>query len=586
MGLFSLRPIKRGEELTIDYKLQRYGKIAQKCFCETPSCRGYIGSSEASDIYIDGSKRNKNDDNNVNNNNSKRENSQDSTDDGKDPKDGFRIPRLVGPKRPSESSDGHLNDSSNNNISNYNNSKDNINGSNNISRKNYSDLSTTASLLLPVKKYRGDQQQQQQQQQQIQPVDPNQAEQMKLSKEAFRMQFELNELKRQKEEEKLNYLRQIEYMKQEIARTRSLGGYIDAQSPYFAPPMYDEPLISWDSHFSHPPPDDQNSALHPALGHFGQENYSFDDQVEYDSYYQLEASVSLPLLTNYNINQNVLIELTSKEHTLLPDEKAVIHTDYGIEYVPMVKKRKASISKSLFDPSFPPPGTYYECVIENSVYYVPYSFDSQNYPLDFFATTAQASWPDFDFLHQPVQGPLARYWRRACDPKTNRFYYYNIRTGYVSWHMPDGSGMKRKLPFNSEPIGGLAHKIESIIASADSTSTPPPSLANASSMVTTASQSPPGIFAISNGIEKDSKKSQQAEPDQSMPKKSKQMVFDGRTKKGLEKFKEEITELVKKALNPYRKPDCKVGRIDTNEDFKFLARKVRIIYLFHFVSLY
>lgn len=27
-------------------------------------------------------------------------------------------------------------------------------------------------------------------------------------------------------------------------------------------------------------------------------------------------------------------------------------------------------------------------------------------------------------------------------------------------------------------------------------------------------------------------------------------------------------------LNPYRKQDCKVGRITNNEDFKHLARKV------------
>lgn len=36
-------------------------------------------------------------------------------------------------------------------------------------------------------------------------------------------------------------------------------------------------------------------------------------------------------------------------------------------------------------------------------------------------------------------------------------------------------------------------------------------------------------------------------------------------------------------LNPYRKPDCKMGRITNTEDFKHLARKVCIIvyYLFY-----
>lgn len=542
MGLFSTKPIRKGEELTIDYKFQRYGKLAQKCFCETPSCRGYIGSREASDIYIDGSKRNKNDE-------LERPISEDEPLD-KDAKDAFRIPRLVGPKRPSESSDGNINNDSGNLF----------NGSN--TKRSYAELSTTASILLGNKKFKSDQQQQPPSQQ----VNPNQQEQNKL---AFRIQFELDEYKRKTEEERINYQRQIEFMRQEIERQKQLA---IEQSPYFAKQHYlEEPQISWDSQLSYPP-EGQSSTLHPAL--ILQENptYQLSDQtIEYDSFSHLDQLNSFPILTNNKHNHNVLIELSPKDHSLMPDEKAVIQTDYGVEYVPIGKSKKESISKSLFDPSYPPPGVYYECVIQNSVYYVPYPFDSQKYPFDFFATTANAPWPEFNFLYEQIEGPLPRNWRRTCDQKTNRIYYYNKKSGHVSWHFPQGSGLKQKSQTSNGPIG-LASKIESIIASADSTSTPPPPLQN--TLINTVSQSPPGIFAISNGIEKDSKKSQQAEPDQSLPKKNKQMVFDGRTKKGLDKFKEEITELVKKALNPYRKPDCKVGRIDTNEDFKFLARKV------------
>lgn len=48
IGFFTLRDLKAGEEITFDYQFQRYGRKAQKCYCEAPSCRGYIGGKEQS----------------------------------------------------------------------------------------------------------------------------------------------------------------------------------------------------------------------------------------------------------------------------------------------------------------------------------------------------------------------------------------------------------------------------------------------------------------------------------------------------------------------------------------------------------
>lgn len=45
IGFFSTRTINRGEELTFDYQYQRYGKEAQKCFCGSKNCRGWIGEN-------------------------------------------------------------------------------------------------------------------------------------------------------------------------------------------------------------------------------------------------------------------------------------------------------------------------------------------------------------------------------------------------------------------------------------------------------------------------------------------------------------------------------------------------------------
>lgn len=45
VGFFSRKDIKSGEEITFDYQYQRYGKEAQKCYCDAPKCRGWIGEN-------------------------------------------------------------------------------------------------------------------------------------------------------------------------------------------------------------------------------------------------------------------------------------------------------------------------------------------------------------------------------------------------------------------------------------------------------------------------------------------------------------------------------------------------------------
>ncbi|XP_026829153.1 probable histone-lysine N-methyltransferase CG1716 isoform X2 [Ooceraea biroi] len=45
IGFFNKKFIPAGEEITFDYHFQRYGKEAQKCYCEAPNCRGWIGET-------------------------------------------------------------------------------------------------------------------------------------------------------------------------------------------------------------------------------------------------------------------------------------------------------------------------------------------------------------------------------------------------------------------------------------------------------------------------------------------------------------------------------------------------------------
>ncbi|KAM7349366.1 SET domain containing 2 [Cochliomyia hominivorax] len=49
IGFFSRKSIMPGEEITFNYQYQRYGREAQRCYCESANCRGWIGQEPTSD---------------------------------------------------------------------------------------------------------------------------------------------------------------------------------------------------------------------------------------------------------------------------------------------------------------------------------------------------------------------------------------------------------------------------------------------------------------------------------------------------------------------------------------------------------
>ena len=46
MGLFALRDIAAGEELTFDYKMHRFSDLAKKCLCGASNCRGTLDGQQ------------------------------------------------------------------------------------------------------------------------------------------------------------------------------------------------------------------------------------------------------------------------------------------------------------------------------------------------------------------------------------------------------------------------------------------------------------------------------------------------------------------------------------------------------------
>lgn len=50
MGIFAKRDIKKDEELTFNYNVDRYGNDAQICYCGEPNCVGFIGGKTQTDL--------------------------------------------------------------------------------------------------------------------------------------------------------------------------------------------------------------------------------------------------------------------------------------------------------------------------------------------------------------------------------------------------------------------------------------------------------------------------------------------------------------------------------------------------------
>lgn len=119
-------------------------------------------------------------------------------------------------------------------------------------------------------------------------------------------------------------------------------------------------------------------------------------------------------------------------------------------------------------------------------------------------------------------------WKTARDPE-GKIYYYHVITRQTQWDPPswDSPG---------DDGAGMDHEAEMDL----------------------------GTPTYDENPMKSSKKAKTAEADTSseLAKKSKEV------------FRKEMSQFIVQCLNPYRKPDCKIGRINNTEDFKHLARKL------------
>ena len=52
IGIYTLKDVPKGAELTFDYKFERYGNEAQPCYCGESVCSGFIGKEQTESTSV------------------------------------------------------------------------------------------------------------------------------------------------------------------------------------------------------------------------------------------------------------------------------------------------------------------------------------------------------------------------------------------------------------------------------------------------------------------------------------------------------------------------------------------------------
>ena len=505
----------------------------------------------------------------------------------------------------------------------------------------------------------------------------------KVDKMVHRAQFEMEQMKKQYQEEMVAMQAKIAELERQKGQAAGLPvGFnhppppIMSQSDQFNSTQFDGPYdhaiapdnsfnrdSNLDYEFNYPP---------PQLG----DPLPYDESINIEEVYHEDFRENLPPITVDN-HSNILIDCCKtssndnhdSKHELRSDSDAVIHSDYGIECVPLRKKLKnggdkttSTISFSVksnndlryhpFDETFPAPGIYYSCqpwypeVPTAGVYYIPSAMDSNGIPNiqeddNFYGfENLDARLPrviigEDVFFGQGDPQELPKGWKKSLDATSRRPFYYHKRKRKSQWSFPTPLAIETKDETMDEDtkavVSDLASGIKSTLTTpndhpASSATSTAESDSNATNSIVTASAtpnvqpmladsttpghmgssnvspleppgSPLGIFAMDvlkklkagiangasdvfsnrNSIDSNESSSRCNEADQSRLSADERTTdYDSVSIK--KRFKEEVSEYIKKQLNVYRKPDCRKGfKIESNEMFKELARKVSFL---------
>ncbi|XP_043921962.1 histone-lysine N-methyltransferase SETD2 [Protopterus annectens] len=146
---------------------------------------------------------------------------------------------------------------------------------------------------------------------------------------------------------------------------------------------------------------------------------------------------------------------------------------------------------------------------------------------------------------QPKTIVLPLNWKTAKDPE-GKIYYYHMITRQTQWDPPSWDEATEE--------SGMDHEAEMDLGTPtyDEMPTKEITVTSDGNMEGTPNAAQTPVKA----------KTAEADTSSELAKRSKEL------------FRKEMSQFIVHCLNPYRKPDCKVGRITTTEEFKHLARKL------------
>lgn len=391
----------------------------------------------------------------------------------------------------------------------------------------------------------------------------------KVNKEEHRKIFEAEVAQRDYQEALKKYY-------QELAYYNAMYGQ---QQPY-QPPIPSEP--------SQIPPESFNNYYNDSYyqNNYTVQNdtYSAIDQVS--NAYDLQSSVPHEdhVLSMHVTPCPTLITLAN---ATLPEQMSASTEAIAIDNSMNFNGPEPVQNVELFNDVFPAPGTFYETP-EGKAYFVPAPVDKndKSTELNVFEDVALPRLST-SFKEKPSYS-LPRNWSCHADTSGNN-YYYNKVTKKSQWLPPpqekllqmliDEVEEKIKESLNNEksnpsPKDSAIDKIPEQLESSEKVQTNVVCDSNDSSQ-----QNTPALV-----VEADPRKRKHllqstttAAADTSTSHRRKPAVATGKIH---DAFRTKMSQHIVHCLNPYRKSDCKKGRILSNEDFKYLARKVSLTFPF------
>jgi len=426
---------------------------------------------------------------------------------------------------------------------------------------------------------------------------------VKISKEEHRKMFEMEVAQKDYQEALKRYHQELAYYNAmygshfQAQQIYSQGSRITEQYTTNAYNSYDQ-YYQTDQNYLQPSVSysvqsetsvEYTSVQNEQISEYQQESTDIDENV----IFSLESAPALIPLANFDLEQTNQFESSYAIDNVAND--LIVYDD---------DCEQSSHTSTTFDAIYPPPGVYY-VTPDGTNYFTPAPTDKKEMAIDLSVFDNVTVPHSSTFTKTLANIELPKNWRHSKD-KYGNIYYYNKITRKSQWLPPEEqkplspvievpicTDTDQKLSDNEDSTSGaelpllsppnhdeIDEPMDSCLDSAvpDSLSI----IAEQDNPINSAHSSPTLLQSII-ALEADPRKRRQlmnsvapstttAAADTSSSLTRKRPLPS--TRKIQDHFRTKMSQYVIHCLNPYRKSDCKQGRILNTDDFKYLARKV------------